>query len=161
METHIWMPVIGREHNAERYKADFLAIMRDAPLQRRPFLVTHHLLMQVAQERADDMAERNYFNHVSPEGYGANHYVRQAGYKLPHWYHADPHSNNIEVLGGGFMMPEHLFEAFLRSSAHRKMVLGEHVSFATQTRIGIGWAYGAPGIRYRPIWCILTCPDES
>jgi len=38
--------------------------------------------MKAAQIKAEDMAKRNYMAHVDPDGYGMNHFINKAGYKL-------------------------------------------------------------------------------
>src|SRR6185369_16155823 len=43
-------------------------------------------LTQVARARAMDMAKRNYFDHVNPDGNGPNYLVRQTGYQLPSFW---------------------------------------------------------------------------
>src|SRR4051812_17752181 len=51
--------------------------------QTRTKLVWNPILARVARERAWDMARRNYFSHVNPDGLGANTLVERAGYVLP------------------------------------------------------------------------------
>lgn len=49
-------------------------------------LVWNDQLAKVAEERAKDMARRNYFDHTDPSGYGPNYHINKAGYYLnPDW----------------------------------------------------------------------------
>ena len=50
--------------------------------QSRPSLVCSPLLADVARQRAADMANRGYFDHVNPDGVGPNSLMRSAGYPL-------------------------------------------------------------------------------
>lgn len=43
-------------------------------------LVWNDTLARVAETKALDMANRNYFSHVDPDGYGMNHYINKAGF---------------------------------------------------------------------------------
>jgi len=55
-------------------------------------------LTEVAVYRAKDMAKRSYFDHVSPEGYGPNYFIEEAGYKLnPEWL-SKRSANNFESI---------------------------------------------------------------
>src|SRR5271154_3534603 len=54
--------------------------------QGRPYMVLDPVIQQVAEARAEDMATRNYFSAVNPDGYAANYLLEQAGYQLPSWW---------------------------------------------------------------------------
>lgn len=55
-------------------------------------------LAEVAEYRAKDMAKRSYFDHVSPEGYGPNYFMAEAGYTLnPAWL-KNRSANNFESI---------------------------------------------------------------
>ena len=45
-------------------------------------LVWNKNLAYVAQMKAEDMAKRNYFAHVDPNGQGINIFIHKSGYKL-------------------------------------------------------------------------------
>ena len=52
----------------------------------RDALVWNDILARVAEEKALDMATRNYFGHVTPDGLGMNIKMHEAGYALlPDW----------------------------------------------------------------------------
>lgn len=137
--------------------ADFLRLMAADPEQRRRSVVVHPVVAMVAQARAEDMARRDYFGHVTPEGIGPNRHMREAGYALPDWYPAGPADNSIESIGGGFSSAADFWASLKRSPGHRAHVLGLFPMFAEQVYVGIGWSY-LPSSTYRPIWAVLTCP---
>jgi uncharacterized protein YkwD len=126
-----------------------------APEQGRATLNCDPILAQVAREKAEDMAGRDYFAHTNPDGYAANYLVEQAGYNLPSFYHDEPDSNNIESLAGGFGNAQLAFDGLLGSSTHRIHILGLNSFFAEQIDYGIGFAYD-PDSEYDYYWVIFT-----
>jgi len=50
-----------------------LNLLKEHPEQARSTITCHPLLEAVASARAQDMAERDYFAHVNPDGYGPNY----------------------------------------------------------------------------------------
>ncbi|MCP5094109.1 MAG: hypothetical protein GY943_01005 [Chloroflexi bacterium] len=118
------------------------------------------ILTQVARAKAQDMAERSYFNHVDPDGFGPNYHARTAGYLLPTWYGMAPDSNNIESLAAGFGSAESAWTGWLNSSGHRVHVLAGSSFWQSQTNIGIGYYYD-PASPYQHYWVFLSAPPES
>ncbi len=51
-------------------------------LKTIPQLKWNDTLANVAEAKALDIATRQYFGHVDPEGYGMNYFMDKAGYKL-------------------------------------------------------------------------------
>ena len=125
------------------------------PGQQRANLTCNPILTQVARERAADLGQRNYFDHVNPDGYGPNYLVKQAGYALPDWYFQEPEANNIESLAGGFGNAQLAWDALLASESHRVHVLGEDSFFLDQIEYGIGFAF-VENSQYQYYWVILT-----
>jgi uncharacterized protein YkwD len=127
--------------------------------QSRSNLVCSQLLSDVARQRAADMADRGYFDHVSPDGVGPNSLVRSAGYALPDYYDQSPSGNNVESIAAGFDTAQATWEGWLNSPHHRSHVLAEEPFFAEQTEYGIGYYYD-PESYYHHYWVILTAlPD--
>ena len=134
--------------------------MIDHPDQERPSLTCHPILAQVARERARDMAERHYFSHVNPDGYGPNYLVEQAGYDLPDYYSAAPDANNIESIAGGYATAEAAWQAWMDSDPHRTHLLGLVPFFAQQIDFGIGYVYD-PDSDYRHYWVVITAKPAA
>ncbi len=134
--------------------------IRGAAGQRRKSFVYDARLNRVARARAKDMAQRRYFSHVDPEGYGPNHHVIQSGYQLPISWGAFRKANYIESILGGPSTPEQAVTAFLNSPAHRKHIVGETSTYETQTRYGIGHFYDESS-PYRHYWVLITAPPEG
>ena len=113
-------------HNVQRSSAGLAALTIDARL------------VQVARQRAQDMAARNYFSHTSPTGETAFTVLDQIGYAYQlageniarNNY---PDSESVQVSMTGFM----------NSPTHRANIL--EPAFR---RVGIGVAFGADGMKY-------------
>ena len=91
-------------------------------------LTPDSVLTQAAQAKANDMAAKGYFSHVSPDG------------TLPwHWFDAVGYNYEYagENLAVNFDDSQQLVSAWLASPAHRANILGSHF-----TSIGIGMATG-------------------
>ncbi|HZW05154.1 MAG TPA: hypothetical protein VFF68_14575 [Anaerolineaceae bacterium] len=123
--------------------------------QQRASLTCDPILAQVARAKAEDLGQRNYFDHVNPDGFGPNYMVQQAGYLLPDWYFQEASANNIESLAGGFGNAQLAWDALLESESHRIHVLGENDFFVEQLDYGIGYAY-VEDSQYHYYWVILT-----
>ncbi|MFD7321603.1 CAP domain-containing protein [Streptomyces sp. NPDC059875] len=88
--------------NAEREKAGC------SPLH------SHSRLQQAAQAHADDMAARDYYEHISPEGRDAGDRIRAAGYASSGW---------AENIHRGPKSPAEAMEDWMNSDGHRRNIL--------------------------------------
>ncbi|MCG8573873.1 MAG: CAP domain-containing protein, partial [Flavobacteriales bacterium] len=61
--------------------------------EKRPALVWNPILAEVAEKKAADMANRNYFSHQTPEGEGINVMIHDAGYELKEKWYSDKSKN--------------------------------------------------------------------
>ena len=84
-------------------------------------------LNTAAQRHADDMAQRDYFAHVSPEGGTVGQRASQAGYR---WRLV------LENLAAGQATPKEVVEGWKGSPGHRKAMLDPYVR-----ELGVGYAY--------------------
>ena len=117
-------------------------------IEALPALVWNETLAKVAKEKANDMATRNYFGHVNPEGYGMNYFINKAGYTLdPSW--VDKVSNNFfeslsaGVEGGKAFIIQLINDggASNAQAGHRRHLLGMDDFWKSCVDIGIGRAY--------------------
>ncbi|MEK7626797.1 MAG: CAP domain-containing protein [Patescibacteria group bacterium] len=86
------------------------------------------LLNVAAKMKAEDMASKGYFAHVSPDGVDPWYWINKAGYK---------YSYAGENLAINFSDSDDVIKAWLNSPAHRDNILNAHF-----TEIGIGIAKG-------------------
>ena len=128
--------------------------------QKRETVIVDPILSEVARARARDMADRNYFSHVNPDGVGPNYLVERAGYDLPDWWGGSITANNIESIAAGYTTAQEVWNAWLGSPTHRTHLLGENAFYAEQTAAGFGYAYNANSY-YKNYWVVLTAPPES
>lgn len=91
-------------------------------------LAVNPLLVAAAQAKADDMAAKGYFAHVSPDGTQPWFWIEQAGYSYAHA------GENLAV---NFSDSENVEEAWMDSPAHRANILDGRF-----TEIGIATAVG-------------------
>lgn len=154
------LPVVAGQAAAITPNTEELAMAQlilNHPGQERPEMVYDPILHMVARAKAHDLAERAFFSHVDPDGYGPNKAVTLAGYELPEWWGDDLDANFIESLVAGFLDTAGAFNSLINSAGHRDHILGEEPFFAEQTHYGIGYAHvpGSPHTRY---FAIVTAP---
>ena len=129
------------------------------PGQGRPYMVLDPLIVTVARARAKDMAVRNYFSHVNPNGVAANFLLRQAGYQLPAWWGTVPSANYVESIAAGYASPSQTWTAWMNSPPHKTHLLAENSFFATETHYGVGFYYD-PNSTFKYYWVVITAPPQ-
>jgi uncharacterized protein YkwD len=161
-DEFLYLPVVAMPQichlNAEEEALAALAV--GDPDQEREYMRCNPILSLVAREHAEDMASRDYFGIVNPEGFGPNYLVEQAGYQLPVWYDQEPGANNIASMAAGYATPEGAWNSWLDENGHQEHVLGEIDYFAEQTHYGIGYAYN-PDSQYTHYWVFITAPPAG
>lgn len=129
------------------------------PNQGRPALILDPIIEGVARARAKDMAVRNYFSHVNPDGVAANYLLRQAGYQLPAWWGTDPTANYVESIASGSPSAAVTWTAWMNSPPHKVHLLAQNSFFATETHYGVGYYYD-PNSAYQYYWVVITAPPQ-
>lgn len=147
-----------------------MAEFMNSTRQRRPSMRCNSTLSAVARARAQDMADRNYFGHINPDGIGPDYLAERAGYNLPSFYGVTRSSNHIESIaaGGSYPTASAAWNALLTSPTHRVHLLGQppidengnqipgiEDFFREQSEFGIGYAY-TDNTRYRHYWVIIS-----
>ena len=127
-----------------------------------PALVWDERLARSAQKKAEDMARRNYFNHVNPDGIGANYMAQQEGYVFPDYYGTGKSNNYIESISAGpDTGPANIINllndggASNANAGHRRHLLGLDQFWAKHVHAGIGMAYN-PGSMYKYYFVVHT-----
>jgi uncharacterized protein YkwD len=103
-----------------------------------PALSRNGKLDTAAQNHSQDMANRGYFSHNSPEGTTADQRFVAAGYSFSWW------GENIYKSAPGDASAQAAFTSWVNSSGHRANMLGSNF-----TQIGIGRATAADS---RTLW---------
>lgn len=137
------IPYVVNDSNkieSDRDRLFFLIV--NSSLQQRLKIVRDPLLDLAAENKANDLADKDYFSHTSPDGVTANENVRSTGYILPDWYPVK--SNNVESLALVNSNPKDLAQETLNmwtsSPLHRAHVFGEVETFRKQECGGVGKA---------------------
>jgi uncharacterized protein YkwD len=140
----------------ETFEEQVFANLLTGSEQTRLTLTLNPLLSACARNKARLMAEKNWFGHTDPAGWGPNHYARECGYPLTLHY-PDNDSNQIESIAGGYATAQDAWSAFMQSKPHRTHLLGLHPFFHEQTEYGIGYWYDPNSIyrHYYVIWITL------
>jgi len=121
-------------------------------------------LARLAQQKAADMANRNYFSHQDKQGRGMNYYVRHANYPLPAIFSKEISDNGVESIAANTEGPDGFIRQLIidegvRNLGHRKHLMGlEH--FKENTHVGIGIAYN-PKSKYKYYCSILLAPKDK
>ena len=92
-------------------------------------LAINQKIVAAAQMKADDMATREYFSHVTPDGENSWYWFRQVGYN---------YAAAGENLAVNFTDSKDVTEAWMQSPTHRSNIMGENY-----TEIGIATAHGS------------------
>ena len=119
-------------------EGEMARLMRDHPNQKRRTLPYNTRLISVAKARARDMARRNYFGHVDPDGHGPNWHLTRDGYRLPIEWAAFKNSNQVESILGGKAIAEEAFHTIVNSSRHRSHLLAAAPFYENHLCYGVG-----------------------
>ncbi|OQP56356.1 CAP domain-containing protein [Niastella populi] len=116
-------------------------------------------LARVAEAKALDMAKRNYFNHVNPDGYGINFFINQSGYKLNTDWLKDKKENFFESIASGHdsgiaAVKSLIIDEGDATKGHRNHLLGVTDWDASLYDIGIGFVKSDGG-DYQSYICII------
>lgn len=122
-------------------------------------------LAEAAELRARDMAERNYFDHSTPEGIGPNLFLVKAGYRLnPDWTKKKA-ANNFESIAANHETAVDGVKAFIIGKGspgfmHRKHVLGMDVWNSSLQDIGIGFVRVPEGSTYKTYLSVIIAKHD-
>lgn len=151
--------------NPGAYSSDAGADLSD--IEPRPALIWNEQLAAAAKRKAQDMANRDYFDHVDPDGLGMNHHINKAGYTLIDSFLKEPSSNFFESLSAGTDTPRSAIinlisdgnEPIHANAGHRLHLLGMKDFWKNCQDIGIGWVT-SPSSRYRT-YCVVLIAKHS
>ncbi len=135
-------------------------------VEKRENLIWSDELAKAAYDKAKDMAERNYFAHVDPDGYGMNYKIDEAGFDLADYLMQSKKANNFESIAAGtnhntgkIMIQQLIIDKGIPSLGHRKHLLGMTSFWADAEYCGIGF-YKKPSSTYTYYICVLIAKHE-
>ena len=129
------------------------------PQQGRPTLIFDPIIEGVARAQARDMAVRNFFGDVNPDGVAANYLLRRAGYQLPSWWSTNPTVNNVGSIAAGYATPAAAWAGWMNSPPHKAHLLAQNSFYAGETHYGVGY-YFDPNSTYQSYWVVITAPPQ-
>jgi uncharacterized protein YkwD len=111
-------------------------------------------LARVADGKAYDMANRNYYGHVDPDGLGINYFINKNGYTLNPVWLKNKEENYFEsilaeVKDGESAIKKFIIDEGVPSLGHRNHLLGVGEWNASLVDIGIGFARRDSGSNYK------------
>ncbi|WJJ96572.1 CAP domain-containing protein [Algibacter luteus] len=128
-------------------------------------LIWNDTLAKVAEAKAFDMADKNYYSHIDPSGYGINYYINKSGYKLnPNWIE-DKKANNFESIAaevpdGVSAISTFIIDKGVPSKGHRIHLLGLDEWNASLKDIGIGFARRKTGSKYKTYVSLIIAKHD-
>lgn len=165
------VPVLNREearkafmylnsirNNAAAYSKD-LKFLKSSKVTATS-LIWNDTLAAVAEAKAWDMAQLNYFSHTDKKGYGINYALFKAGYPIDPLWLKPKKANYFESIAAGNHTGEQFIVLLLEdkgvpSLGHRKHLLGSDEWNSTLTEIGIGYVKAPEGVDY-PYYCSIV-----
>jgi uncharacterized protein YkwD len=124
--TTVYLPLVVKTASPE----EELRLLINAERTSRGLapLALDALLAQVAEAHSQDMINRDFFDHINPDGLDPGDRLDNAGYAASTWG---------ETLGAGYTTPEIMLNGWLNSSGHRAILLSPNF-----TEIGLGYVTG-------------------
>jgi uncharacterized YkwD family protein len=124
----------GQQITAYRLRIVELVNEERAAAGRNPLFLDESLF-RIAQIKSLDMAENNYFDHISPTNGGPENMYRSQGVNFLKM------GENIAL---GYLTPETVIKGWMNSPGHKANMLDPEY-----THIGVGLAYNSNGV---PLW---------
>lgn len=145
-----------RKNPQEYYKK--LQFSKNTPVSK-VVLKWNDTLSKVAEERALDMAKRNYFSHVNPDKVAVNYLLHQAGYSLPASWYKNKRDNYFESISAGTYsgiegIDNLIIDISDREKGHRKHLMGIGEFNSNLVDIGIGFAWSDKS-NYQSYMCVI------
>ncbi len=131
----------------------------------QPKLRWNKALAKAAQAKAEDMAARNYFAHVDPDGYGMNIKIAEAGYSLRSDWYDEPAESNFESIAAGINDGIEGIQVLIEDRntdppGHRIHLLALTEFRTGALDAGIGFALGKDYSDYPTYMCVLIAKHD-
>lgn len=108
----------------------------------KPVLAIDPILMRAARKKAEDMADKNYFDHVNKEGEGINWMIHGMGYTLENRWIQKKSLNAFESIAAGYATGIENINSLILDKGedppgHRQHLLGMTDFWSDCTDIGV------------------------
>lgn len=138
--------------------------INDRKIKKTHPLIWNEILAKVAEEKAADMASKNYFNHTNKKGEGINIMIHKAGYNLNEKFIKQKNSNFFESIHAGSQtgevgIKELIIDKGINPPGHRYHLLSVEDFYKNCYDCGIGIAYN-PNSTYKYYHCIIIAKRD-
>lgn len=138
--------------------------INDRKIKKSQPLVWNEILVKVAEEKASDMASKNYFSHTNKNGEGINIMIHRAGYTLIKDFIKQKNSNFFESIHAGSskgidIIKELIIDDGITPPGHRYHLLSVDDFNKNSVDCGIGIAYN-PNSKYEYYCCIIIAKHD-
>jgi len=123
-------------------------------------LTWNDTLAMVAQNKALDMAQKDYFGSVDKDGFGINYYINKAGYRIDTVWRKHNKADNFAAFDGGAPSgPDAIREIVVGKPSTvgdgKELLLGMGDFNSTLVDCGVGFVHGIKETKYRTYTCII------
>ena len=153
-------PASAVSHKLNTDEMKMFQLVSGSRLQKRTQIHLDPILCKVARQRAADMAKRNYFSHVNPNGQGPNYLAKRAGFMVPSYYDQSVSGNNIESIAMTPGNSKEVFGLWLNSDGHRVHLLGDLDFYKQQSSVGVG-VFRSPVAPHYKYYVFLSSPANA
>jgi len=165
VEQHLVYLLNRARHDPAAYQVEVGQSLGISSHAARPPLAVSEILMETASFKAQERATHPYTGHQSTVGdqWWPNQLVREFGYDLPLTIQIGPNefipipdsggptANSIEANAAGTASAEATLHAWLGSTSHRALLLGEAPLYSQWREIGVGYV-DEPSQASRHFW---------
>ncbi len=150
--------------NPSHFKSDIGYFMKS--IKPKHELKWNNILAKVAEQKAMDMANKNYFSHVSKDGKGINIMIHKAGYELNSDWIKDRKDNSFESISAGSetaikSIINLIIDANVKGLGHRKHLLGMNDWYGMMIDIGIGFvSCSNTNSTYNSYCCVIIAAHD-
>ncbi len=137
-------------HVMNQQEFELFGVIVQSKYQKRPIQTLNPLLCKIARLKAEGMAAKTYFSHVSPQKIGPNQHLDNYGYELPEYF-LRGEANSVESIFAGtasYKEPQFVVDNWAKSPTHRVHIFGETPFHASTTQIGVGSSVSKLGKTY-------------
>ncbi|MCS3795285.1 CAP domain-containing protein [Niastella sp. OAS944] len=140
--------------NPEKYYQE-LQLNGQLPITKGP-LRWNDTLARVAEAKAMDMAKRNYFGHLTPEGYSINRFIDQSGYNSLSYYESISSGDELGIEA----VKSLIIDKNDTNKSNRNHLLGITKLDTSLYDIGIGFVK-SDGSKYKSYTCIILAKHNQ
>lgn len=133
-------------------QTEMVSLINDARADAGVPAVTSTMLGLVAIDHSKDMACRDFFDHINPDGENPADRVEEG---LGADY-APPYRHISENIGAGRATAREQFDSWMASAGHRDNILDDRVD-----EVGVGLVYISAGSTYRYYWTAVFLGRHS